>query len=137
MSAHTTTKADGHERIPQRPDGGARPRRLRRCLVLGPVLKDLQAHVRRALPLELHGLRFHELRYTCASLLIARSVHAKPIQVRLGHATFPMTMDVYRHLLPSLDDALAATLDAMHEASCAPDSNFIPLRPADAVTEAR
>jgi hypothetical protein len=42
-----------------------------------------------------------------------------------------MTMDVYGHLLPSLDDENAAALDATHEASRAPDSNVVPLRPAD------
>jgi hypothetical protein len=38
-----------------------------------------------------------------------------------------MTMDRYGHLLPSLDDALAATLDATHEAAAAPASNVVAL----------
>jgi hypothetical protein len=41
-----------------------------------------------------------------------------------------MTMDVYGHLVPSLDDTLAATLDAAHEAARQPDSNVVPLRSA-------
>jgi hypothetical protein len=72
-----------------------------------------------------------DLRHTCASLLIARGVHAKAIRVRLGQATYQMTMDVYGHLLPSLDDENAAGLDATYEAARAPESNVVPLRPAD------
>ncbi len=56
-------------------------------------------------------LRFHDLRHTCASLLIAQGAHAKEIQVRLGHASIITTMNVYGHLLPSLDERLSRGLD--------------------------
>jgi integrase len=56
-------------------------------------------------------LRFHDLRPTCASLLIAQGAHAKEIQVRLGHASIVTTMNVYGHLLPSLDERLTEGLD--------------------------
>ncbi|MGH2573133.1 MAG: tyrosine-type recombinase/integrase [Actinomycetota bacterium] len=48
-------------------------------------------------------LRFHDLRHTCASLLIAQGAHAKEIAERLGHSTVRLT---YGHLLPSLDERL-------------------------------
>lgn len=56
-------------------------------------------------------LRFHDLRHTCASLLIAQGAHAKEIQTRLGHASITTTMNVYGHLLPSLDERLTVGLD--------------------------
>ena len=58
------------------------------------------------------GLRIHDLRHTCASLLIAQGAHPKAIQVHLGHSSISVTMDRYGHLFPSDMEALAADLDA-------------------------
>ena len=82
--------------------------------------------VRAALPAAKHGLRFHDLRHTCASLLIAAGAHPKAIQERLGHSSITMTLDRYGHLLPGLGDALADALDAAHSEQ-APD-NVMTLR---------
>ena len=38
-------------------------------------------------------LRFHDLRHTCASLLIAQGAHPKLIQARLGHSSIQVTLD--------------------------------------------
>ncbi len=57
------------------------------------------------------GLRMHDLRHTHATLLLAQGVHPKIVQGRLGHATIAMTMDVYSHVLPGLQEAAAAKLD--------------------------
>lgn len=67
--------------------------------------------VRAALPPEKHGLRFHDLRHTCASLLIAAGAHPKAIQEHLGHKDIQTTFNVYGHLLPSAQKALAAALE--------------------------
>jgi integrase len=56
-------------------------------------------------------LRFHDLRHTCAALLIAQGAHPKEIQERLGHSTIQLTFDCYGHLLPSLDERLRDGLD--------------------------
>ena len=51
--------------------------------------------------LEQHGLpkiRFHELRHSCASLLIACGVSLKEIQEWLGHSAISTTADIYSHL---------------------------------------
>jgi integrase len=56
-------------------------------------------------------LRFHDLRHTCAALLIAQGAHPKEIQERLGHSTIQLTFDRYGHLLPSLDERLRDGLD--------------------------
>lgn len=57
------------------------------------------------------NLRMHELRHTCASLLIQFGAHPKLIQEWLGHKSITVTMDVYGHLFPSLSDSMAERLD--------------------------
>lgn len=47
---------------------------------------------------DLKKIRFHDLRHTCASLLLANGVPMKQIQVWLGHSTFSTTADIYAHL---------------------------------------
>lgn len=58
-----------------------------------------------------HTLRFHDLRHTCASLLIAQGAHPKEIQARLGHSSITTTLDRYGHLFPSLDERLRLGLE--------------------------
>jgi integrase len=57
-------------------------------------------------------LRFHDLRHTCASLLIAQGAHPKAIQAHLGHSSIQVTMDRYGHLFPDALENLADRLDA-------------------------
>lgn len=68
-----------------------------------------------ALPAEKQGLRFHDLRHTCASMLIAEGAHPKAIQDHLGHKDIQTTFNVYGHMLPSAQEALGAALDAAYE----------------------
>ena len=46
----------------------------------------------------LHRIRFHDLRHTCASLLLANNVPMKKIQEWLGHSDFSTTANIYAHL---------------------------------------
>ena len=46
----------------------------------------------------LRHIRFHDLRHSCASLLLARNVPMKAIQEWLGHSDFSTTANVYAHL---------------------------------------
>lgn len=57
------------------------------------------------------GLRFHELRHTHATLLIADGVDVKTVQLRLGHSSADITMSCYAHALPLSDSMAAAALD--------------------------
>jgi integrase len=57
-------------------------------------------------------IRFHDLRHTCATLLLGRSVHPKLVQELLGHATIAMTLDTYSHFLPSMGDQTARAMEA-------------------------
>ena len=47
---------------------------------------------------DLRHIRFHDLRHSCASLLLARNVPMKAIQEWLGHSDFSTTANVYTHL---------------------------------------
>ena len=46
----------------------------------------------------LRRIRFHDLRHTCASLLLANNVPMKKIQEWLGHSEFSTTVNIYAHL---------------------------------------
>jgi integrase len=58
-------------------------------------------------------VRLHDLRHTHASLLLARGVHPKIVQERLGHSTITMTLDLYSHLAPGLQEAAAAEINGL------------------------
>jgi integrase len=55
-------------------------------------------------------IRFHDLRHTCATLLLGRGVHPKIVQELLGHATIAMTLDTYSHYLPSMRDQASGAM---------------------------
>jgi integrase len=56
-------------------------------------------------------IRFHDLRHTCATLLLSRGVHPKFVQELLGHATIAITLDTYSHVMPSMGDATAKAME--------------------------
>jgi integrase len=58
-------------------------------------------------------IRFHDLRHTHASLLLALGVHPKVVQERLGHANINITLDTYSHLLPGLQKEAAHQFDSI------------------------
>lgn len=59
---------------------------------------------------ERQTLRFHDLRHTYISFLIAQGIHPKAIQEQAGHASITTTMDRYGHLLPSASEHVKAAL---------------------------
>lgn len=58
-------------------------------------------------------IRFHDLRHTHASLLLSRGIHPKIVQERLGHSSITMTLDLYSHLTPGLQEAAASSLSGL------------------------
>jgi integrase len=66
-------------------------------------------------PEQLAALRFHDLRHTHASILIRENVHPKVIADRLGHTSISTTLDIYGHLFPEQETALAAKLDEVFD----------------------
>ena len=57
--------------------------------------------------------RFHDLRHTCATLLLSRNVNQKVVQEMLGHATIIQTMDTYSHVLPTMQDAATEAMESV------------------------
>jgi integrase len=56
-------------------------------------------------------IRWHDLRHTCATLLLGRGVHPKLVQHLLGHASITMTLDRYSHWIPSMGRHAADGMD--------------------------
>jgi integrase len=53
------------------------------------------------------GYRLHDARHSHASLLIQMGIHDKVISERLGHSSIGITMDLYGHITPPIQDAAA------------------------------
>jgi integrase len=58
-------------------------------------------------------VRFHDLRHTAATLLIAQAVDPRTIMETLGHSQISLTLNTYSHVLPALQADAAAKLDAI------------------------
>ncbi|MBF6613856.1 MAG: site-specific integrase, partial [Chloroflexi bacterium] len=58
-------------------------------------------------------IRFHDLRHTCASLLLAQGVHPRVVMEALGHSQISLTMDTYSHVIPALQKEAADRMDAL------------------------
>jgi integrase len=56
-------------------------------------------------------IRFHDLRHSHATQLLASGVHPKVVQERLGHSTIAVTMDIYSHVTPGMQSEAVAKLD--------------------------
>src|SRR5215218_1159537 len=60
-------------------------------------------------------IRFHDLRHTCATLLLSRNVNPKIVSEMLGHSSISVTLDTYSHVLPTMrDSAVRALEDALN-----------------------
>lgn len=76
------------------------------------VRRVLARLLRRA---ELPRIRFHDLRHTCATLLLQANVNPKVVSERLGHSSVARTLDVYSHVLPDMQEDAAAVIAAALE----------------------
>ena len=56
-------------------------------------------------------IRFHDLRHTCATLLLSKNVNPKIVSEMLGHATIAITLDTYSHLLPNVQENATRALE--------------------------
>jgi integrase len=61
---------------------------------------------------DLPRIRFHDLRHTHATHLLANGVHPKIAQERLGHSSIGITLDLYSHVMPGMQADAAAKVDA-------------------------
>ena len=58
-------------------------------------------------------MRFHDLRHTAATLLLARGVHPKIVSEMLGHSSIAITLDLYSHVTPTMQRETAAVMDSV------------------------
>jgi integrase len=73
-------------------------------------------------------LRFHDLRHSTASLLLAQNVHPKIVQELLGHSKISVTMDAYSHVLPTLQESAMQRFSMLFSPECSsPNPIYCPL----------
>jgi integrase len=78
-----------------------------------PHAKHWKPLLRRA---GLPDIRFHDLRHTCATVLLTKGVHPKIVSEMLGHSSVAITLDTYSHVIPGLGDvAVRAMEDALRD----------------------
>jgi integrase len=58
---------------------------------------------------------FHHLRHAHATQMLANGVHIKVASERLGHSTTGITMDLYQHVMPGMQEDAAAQIDAAYQ----------------------
>ncbi len=63
----------------------------------------------------LKGIRIHDSRHTHATLMLSAGIHPKVVSERLGHANIGITLDIYSHVLPGMQEAAAEKFDRMFE----------------------
>jgi integrase len=68
--------------------------------MLLPTLRALLRYI------GLQCMSFHDPRHCAATLLLARGVHANVVQELLGHSDIMITLNIYSHVLPSLQEML-------------------------------
>jgi integrase len=66
---------------------------------------------------KLARLRFHDLRHAHATHLLANGVHPKIASERLGHSKVGITLDLYSHVIPGMQEDAAAMVDAALKAA--------------------
>ncbi len=56
-------------------------------------------------------IRFHDLRHTAATILLARGIPVKQVSEMLGHSDIAITLRVYGHVLPAIHEQAASMMD--------------------------
>jgi integrase len=59
----------------------------------------------------LPAIRLHDLRHTCATILLMAGKHPKFVQELLRHASIAITLDTYGHVIEGIDGGLADAMD--------------------------
>lgn len=62
---------------------------------------------------ELPRIRFHDLRHSTATLLLTIGIHPKIVQEVLGHSQIFVTLDIYSHILPTLQEEAMQRLNEL------------------------
>jgi integrase len=59
----------------------------------------------------LPDIRFHDLRHTCATLLLTKGIHPKIVSEMLRHSSIAITLDTYSHVIPGLGEVAASAME--------------------------
>lgn len=111
LRAHRARQAEEMLRLGLRPDAAA-------FVIAQPDGAPLQPRsithewVRLVSKTALPRIRFHDLRHSHASQMLAAGVHPKIASERLGHSTIAITLDLYSHVLPGMQADAAEQVDA-------------------------
>jgi len=57
-------------------------------------------------------MRFHDLRHTAATLLLERGINPKVVSELLGHSHVAVTLGIYSHVMPHMQEQAATAMDA-------------------------
>lgn len=83
----------------------------------GTPIRRQNLHRRSFKPLleaaELPDIRFHDLRHTFASIALSKGANINAVSKMLGHSSVRITLDVYGHLMPGMQEAALSTLDGI------------------------
>lgn len=63
----------------------------------------------------LPDVRFHDLRHTAATVAMESGVHAKVVQEMLGHANIAITLDIYSHVTPDMQEEAVEKLNSRYQ----------------------
>lgn len=82
-----------------------------------PLRPDSVSHAwtKLATKLGISAARLHDARHTHASLMLKQGIHPKIVQERLGHSTISLTLDIYSHTIPGLQEAAARKFDEVFQ----------------------
>jgi integrase len=58
-------------------------------------------------------VRFHDLRHTAATIMLGHNVNPKVVSEMLGHSSITITLDVFAHVLPHMQQDAAMTVAAV------------------------
>jgi integrase len=72
------------------------------------LLRDFRQVIRKG---HLPPIRFHDLRHSCATMLLVQGVPARVVMEILGHSEISLTMNTYSHVIPGLRKDAAARMD--------------------------
>ena len=79
----------------------------------GSVSHSIRAACERA---EVKRVRFHDLRHTHATHLLAAGANLKAVSARQGHSSPAFTVQVYGHVMPGIDEQLADMTEVLFDA---------------------
>jgi integrase len=60
-----------------------------------------------------NGIRFHDLRHAYATLMLTLDIHLKVVSESLGHSTIGITLDLYSHVVPTLQSDAARKMNRL------------------------